>query len=169
MFEHEAYLSLGSNIGDRLALLQAAIAYIMDEPNINLVAVSSVYETEPVDYLQQPEFLNIVCCIHTRLSPEDLLRFTQGVESNLGRRRTILRGPRTIDIDILCYDDIQMHTECLTIPHPRMMERAFVIIPLRQIAPHLDLPQIQEQGVNYFVEIEPIRDENGLSLEPTQK
>ncbi|NLT11627.1 MAG: 2-amino-4-hydroxy-6-hydroxymethyldihydropteridine diphosphokinase [Clostridiaceae bacterium] len=151
--KHDVYLSLGSNIGNRIDHLRNAITMIKDNPAIDFVRVSSVYETRPVDYLQQPDFLNIACHIHTRLSPDELLRFTQSIELELGRVRTVQKGPRTIDIDIIMFGDVRIHSERLVLPHPRMSERAFVIVPLRQIAPSIDLPELDADGVEYFGEI----------------
>ncbi|MBE3567259.1 MAG: GTP cyclohydrolase I FolE2 [Thermogemmatispora sp.] len=132
---HTVYLALGSNVGDRRANLAAALQRLREVVEIS--RVSSVYETEPVGYAEQPRFFNMVCAGRTALSAEQLLAYAKTIETALGRRPTVRNGPRPIDIDILLYDDLQMHEEHLTIPHPRMTERAFVLVPLAEIAPEL--------------------------------
>jgi GTP cyclohydrolase-4 len=130
---HNVYLALGSNLGDRRGNLAAALQRLREVVNID--RVSSVYETEPVGYLDQPRFLNIVCCGKTWLSAEELLQYAKGIEVELGRQPTFRNGPRPIDIDILLYDDLTLEQPDLIIPHPRMAERAFVLVPLTEIAP----------------------------------
>jgi 2-amino-4-hydroxy-6-hydroxymethyldihydropteridine diphosphokinase len=134
------YLSLGSNLGDRLANLQKARDEI--EPKIHLIDQSPVYETEPWGYSDQPLFLNQVVKAETDLEPFDLLAFLKDTEVHIGRRETFRFGPRLIDLDILFYDDLSMETPSLTIPHPRMKERAFIIMPLADIAPDLVHPSL---------------------------
>jgi 2-amino-4-hydroxy-6-hydroxymethyldihydropteridine diphosphokinase len=129
------YLSLGTNLGDREENLRQALGFLAEAVTIRIE--SPVYETEPVGFTDQPWFLNMVAEGETALSPEGLLRFTQGVESRMGRVRTIAGGPRIIDIDILLYGDAAVETENLSIPHPRMLERAFVMVPLYAIAADL--------------------------------
>jgi 2-amino-4-hydroxy-6-hydroxymethyldihydropteridine diphosphokinase len=133
----DCYLGLGSNIGDRERLLRQAVAYIDRVPEIAVVHCSSIYETEPVGYTNQSAFLNAVIRIKTRLSPTDLLASCMDIEQQLQRERLVKWGPRTIDIDILLYDDLQISTPVLSIPHPLMGERFFVLIPLAEINPHL--------------------------------
>lgn len=132
---NKIYLSLGSNIGDTKSNLDRAIESLGEK--INILNRSSYYETEPVGYKDQDWFLNIVLEGETGLGPEELLRFTQGIECKMKRKKTIRFGPRIIDIDILLYGQIQLQTEDLIIPHPRMCERAFVMVPLYEIAPNL--------------------------------
>lgn len=132
------YLGLGSNLGDREANLRAALEAL--RPAVNVERVSSIYETEPVGYLEQPLFLNMVCCGTTALDPFELLRAIKKIEAGLGRVPSFRNGPRLIDIDILLYDDRVIATSDLVIPHPRMMERAFVLVPLLEIAPELVHP-----------------------------
>ncbi|WP_376794267.1 GTP cyclohydrolase MptA [Thermogemmatispora sp.] len=132
---HIVYLELGSNLGDRRANLAAALQRLREVVEIS--RVSSVYETEPVGYTEQPRFFNMVCVGRTALSAEQLLAYAKAIETALGRRPTVRNGPRPIDIDILLYDNLQMQAEHLTIPHPRMAERAFVLVPLAEIAPEL--------------------------------
>src|SRR5689334_8064880 len=130
---HTIYLGLGSNQGDRRGNLAAALQHLREV--INIQAISSVYETEPIGYLDQPRFLNMVCSGKTWLPAEELLTYVKAIEVTLGRQPTFRNGPRAIDIDILLYDDIQLEQENLVIPHPRMTERAFVLVPLAEIAP----------------------------------
>jgi 2-amino-4-hydroxy-6-hydroxymethyldihydropteridine diphosphokinase len=135
---HTVYLALGSNLGDRRGNLTAALRRLSSVVVID--ALSSLYETEPVGYLDQPQFLNMVCRGRTLLSAPKLLKDTQEIEVALGRQSTFRNGPRPIDIDILLYDDLHIEQENLTIPHPRMTERAFVLAPLAEIAPELVHP-----------------------------
>jgi 2-amino-4-hydroxy-6-hydroxymethyldihydropteridine diphosphokinase len=128
-----AYLSLGSNQKDRLAQLEKAVRFLSLEKEIHIEAVASVYETEPVGFTDQPLFYNTVVQIRTTLEPIALLLRCQAIERKLERKRTIRWGPRTIDIDLLLYGSVQMHTEQLILPHPRMYEREFVMIPMREI------------------------------------
>lgn len=130
---HKVFLSLGSNIGDKLNHLNEAIKMIGEVENIKLVAKSSLYETEPVGYLDQDLFMNAVVEIETSLEPYDVLKHCMEIEQELKRKRIIRWGPRTMDIDVLLYDDIKMNDTELTIPHPRMKERAFVMVPLAEI------------------------------------
>lgn len=135
-----AYLSLGSNLGDRSNLLKTALETLVSAYPIELVNVSSIYETDPVGYTDQDLFLNMVAQIHTELSPIELLDACSETEIKLGRKREIHWGPRTIDLDILLFNEENMITERLVIPHPRMFERSFVIIPLLEISPKIKLP-----------------------------
>ncbi|WP_309122851.1 2-amino-4-hydroxy-6-hydroxymethyldihydropteridine diphosphokinase [Paenibacillus sp.] len=128
-----AYLGLGSNIGDRDVLLAQAIERLNGHPSIRVTDVSALYETDPVGYEDQPPFLNMACRIETSLAPEALLASTLTIERELGRERTVRWGPRTIDIDLLLYDNTTLNTKDLTVPHPRLMERAFVLVPLLDI------------------------------------
>jgi 2-amino-4-hydroxy-6-hydroxymethyldihydropteridine diphosphokinase len=130
-----AYLGLGTNVGDRRANLAGAIAALMRLGSVE--AVSRVYETEPVGKLDQPDFWNMVLRLRTVLAPADLLRETQAAERRLGRTPTVPQGPRVIDIDLLLYDDLVLRDRDLEIPHPRMMQRAFVLRPLLEIDPDL--------------------------------
>jgi GTP cyclohydrolase IV len=133
MATHTVYLALGSNLGDRRGNLAAALQRLREV--IEITTVSSIYETEPVGYLDQPRFLNIVCRGKTSLSAHELLKYAKDIEVVLGRQPTFRNGPRPIDIDIIFYDDLQTTQEELTVPHPRMAERAFVLVPLAEIAP----------------------------------
>jgi len=133
-----AYLGLGSNLGKREENLWQALALLSQGGRLE--AVSSVYETEPVGYEEQPLFLNLVCRIATELLPEELLQIAKDIEATMGRVPSFVNAPRAIDIDILFYDDKIINTQNLTIPHPRLKGRAFVLVPLAEIAPDLVHP-----------------------------
>lgn len=133
------YLGLGSNLGDRREHLRRAIA-LLEDPDLRVTHASSIYETEPRDMLQQPWFLNQVIEAETTLFPRQLLARAKKIERELGRTRTVAKGPRVIDIDILLYGDSMVHTEELEIPHPRMAERRFVLEPLNELGPELRHP-----------------------------
>jgi len=137
-----AYLGLGSNLGDREGNLARALSLLSEK--LELEEVSSVYETEPVGYEEQPLFLNLVCRIGTGLSPRQLLRLILSIETDMGRVRSFRNAPRSIDIDILFYDDAVVKTRHLTIPHPRLAERAFVLTPMGEIAPDLIHPEMNK-------------------------
>jgi 2-amino-4-hydroxy-6-hydroxymethyldihydropteridine diphosphokinase len=132
------FLGLGSNLGDRDAHLRAALEHLA--PAYQIERVSSVYETAPQLVVDQPLYHNLVCAGRTELAPHDLLRFLKTLEQRLGRTPSYRYGPREIDLDILLYGDQVIHTVDLTIPHPRMAERAFVLVPLAEIAPDLRHP-----------------------------
>jgi 2-amino-4-hydroxy-6-hydroxymethyldihydropteridine diphosphokinase len=132
---HIVYLGLGSNLGDRKANLQAAIEGI--EPVARLLAASPIYQTPPWGYFAQPDFLNQVIRVETNQSPSELLVYMKDLETRLGRTATVRYGPRTIDIDILFYDDLILDEPGLTIPHPRIQGRAFVLVPLADLAPDM--------------------------------
>ena len=130
-----AFLSLGSNVGDRLSSIQQAVNFLSADNSIEIAASSSFYETEPWGKKDQPWFVNAVVAIRTKLSPVELLRVCQDIESKLGRDREqeIHWGKRPIDIDILFYDDLVFSNEILTIPHPHVQERAFALVPMLEI------------------------------------
>jgi 2-amino-4-hydroxy-6-hydroxymethyldihydropteridine diphosphokinase len=133
------YLGLGSNVGDREANLRAAIERL-EAPDLRVLRVSPVYETEPVDYTEQRWFLNLVVEAETSLFPMQLLARVARIERALGRLRTVPKGPRSIDIDILLYGKAVIRSEALEVPHPRMDERRFVLAPLADLAPDLRHP-----------------------------
>jgi 2-amino-4-hydroxy-6-hydroxymethyldihydropteridine diphosphokinase len=135
---HIIYLASGTNLGDRLANLNTAAAAL--SPPVKVLQASPVYQTAPWGYLEQPDFLNQALKAETRLTPHNLLQFLKNLETRLGRQPGIRYGPRLIDLDILFYDDLVMDTEELTIPHPRLAERAFVLVPLAAIAPNVSHP-----------------------------
>ena len=129
----QAVLSIGSNIGDRRENIENAVKLLAATPGISNVRLSGMYETEPVGYEDQDFFYNICVLIDTTLAPMELLARAQEIEQELHRVRIIRWGPRTIDVDIILYGDIEMDTERLTIPHPRYRERAFVLIPMMDL------------------------------------
>lgn len=133
----DAYLGLGSNLGDREAMLRAAIAALDATPGVRVTAVSSLYETPPWGPVPQGPYLNACVALDTTLSPRELLRLCLAIERDHGRERAVRWGPRTLDIDLLLYGDETIDEEGLMVPHPRMTERAFVLVPLAEIAPEL--------------------------------
>ena len=138
-----AYLSLGSNVGDRKHQLCAAIQRL--ETKGRIVSVSSFYETEPVEFTDQAWFLNCAVALETNEAPEELLTAILHIEKEMGRRRVQKKGPRTIDIDILLFGDTVLDSPSLTIPHPAMHERRFVLQPLAEIAPDMRHPILRKK------------------------
>lgn len=138
--KNRAYISLGTNIGDRYQNLTNAITLLKESPDVELVSSSSVYETDPVGYTDQDPFLNMVIEVKTTLTPLELLDVCMNIESFLGRKRAIKWGPRIIDLDILLYNQENIESEKLFIPHPRMCERLFVLIPLLEINSVIEMP-----------------------------
>jgi 2-amino-4-hydroxy-6-hydroxymethyldihydropteridine diphosphokinase len=132
----EALLALGGNVGNSRAILDRAIALLCDGKDIRLIARSSDYRTPPWGFKYQPDFVNLAIAVETALDPRELLARAQQVELRLGRDRILEKrnGPRTADIDIIAYDDVTMDEPNLTLPHPRLFERAFVLVPLAEIA-----------------------------------
>jgi len=145
---HIVYLALGSNIDDRLTNLKQAIASL--PPQMEIKARSHVYETPPWGYTDQSMFLNQALKATTYLEPEPLLRHLKRLEIALGRKSTFQNGPRLIDIDILFYDDLVLDTPALVIPHPRLHERGFVLLPLMDIAPDLVHP-VKKKSIREMV------------------
>jgi 2-amino-4-hydroxy-6-hydroxymethyldihydropteridine diphosphokinase len=131
---HTVYIALGTNLGDRLKTLKDAIAHL--PPMVLPLAASPVYQTAPWGYSDQPDYLNQVIEAETGLKPIDLLKYLKELEVRLGRRPTFRYGPRVIDMDILFYDDLLLETPELVIPHPRLHERDFVLVPLADLAPN---------------------------------
>jgi 2-amino-4-hydroxy-6-hydroxymethyldihydropteridine diphosphokinase len=138
----QVFLSLGSNVGDRVAHIRKAFA-LLANVDIEVRRASSFYQTEPVDFLPQRWFVNCVAEVGTDLMPLRLLKTLQAVERALGRRPGIPKGPRPIDIDILLYENVIVRSAALTIPHARLSERRFVLVPLRELAAHLRHPVTQ--------------------------
>lgn len=139
--QHQVFLGLGSNLGDRQQNLAQALQLIHSFTVIQ--RLSSIYETKPVGYLDQPDFLNLVCQATTALSPTTLLQSVKQIEKKLGRQASFRNAPRVIDVDILIYEDLVLESLNLTIPHPRLAERAFVLVPLAEIAPDLTHPVLK--------------------------
>lgn len=131
----EAYIALGANLGDREGTLTEAVNRLHTHQQITVLRCSNLYETEPVGYVNQPYFLNMVVAVNTDLNPHDLLKVMQEIERELGRVRHIHWGPRTVDLDLLWMEGMIENTADLIVPHPRMEERAFVLVPLRDIVP----------------------------------
>ena len=135
-----AFVALGSNLGDPAAQIRRAMQALAAMPETRLVRRSSLYRNPPAGYLDQPEFVNAVARIETRLAPRDLLERLLAIEHAHGRVREFPNGPRTLDLDILLYGERIVREPGLTIPHPRMLERAFVLVPLAEIAPEAMVP-----------------------------
>jgi 2-amino-4-hydroxy-6-hydroxymethyldihydropteridine diphosphokinase len=153
MEEHTVYLALGSNLDNRLANLKQAVAAL--SPQMEVKAKSHVYETPPWGYEDQPRFLNQVIKAKTYLEPEPLLKHIKRLEVTLGRKASFQNGPRLIDIDILFYDELILNTPSLVIPHPRLHERGFVLLPLMDIDPDLVHP-VNKQSIREMVALSDI-------------
>jgi 2-amino-4-hydroxy-6-hydroxymethyldihydropteridine diphosphokinase len=158
---NEAYIALGSNIGNRFEHLKQAIGELNSLPDVNVVNTSSIYETDPVGYEDQEQFLNMVIQVKTALNPFQLLDECHAIEKDLGRKRELRWGPRTIDLDILLYNQENIKTEKLLVPHPRMQERAFVIIPLLEIQSSIKLPAMEKP---LQASLEDIPDREGVRI-----
>ncbi|HRH81158.1 MAG TPA: 2-amino-4-hydroxy-6-hydroxymethyldihydropteridine diphosphokinase [Thiobacillaceae bacterium] len=136
----DAFVALGANLGDPQAQILAAIEALVLLPETSLARHSSLYRSKPVGYARQPDFINAVAHLRTRLGPRQLLEHCLALEQRHGRRRTYRNAPRTLDLDVLLYNGLIMAEPGLTLPHPRMHERAFVLLPLAEIAPHCPIP-----------------------------
>ena len=158
MDNHVVFLALGSNLGDRLANLKQAIVSL--SPQMEVKVKSRVYETPPWGYTDQPKFLNQVIKVNTYLEPEPLFRHIKRLETTLGREPSFPNGPRSIDIDILFYDDRVINTPSLAIPHPKLHERGFVLMPLNDIAPDLLHPTLKK-AVHEMLRVS---DTNGIQV-----
>jgi 2-amino-4-hydroxy-6-hydroxymethyldihydropteridine diphosphokinase len=156
---YEAYLALGTNIGDRKKNLLEAIDRINELDEIKVESTSKIYETEPVGYLDQDNYLNMVILIRTDKSPVELLKNLQKIEGQMKRTREIHWGPRTIDLDILLFDALTINLPDLVIPHPRMLERAFVLIPLKDV---YNKKMLAGYDINLL--INSCKDRNGVKL-----
>ncbi|MDQ0352679.1 2-amino-4-hydroxy-6-hydroxymethyldihydropteridine diphosphokinase [Alkalibacillus filiformis] len=137
--QNKVYIALGSNIEPREDYLNKAIESLNGLNEVNIIEASPVYQTKPVGYTKQGQFLNMVVLATTDLTPEQLLKETQSIEKKLGRERDIRFGPRTIDLDILMFGDQSIQLDHLTIPHPRMVQRAFVLVPLNDLNQQLHI------------------------------
>ena len=164
---NEVYLSIGTNIGEREKNLQQAVQALMEQSAVQVTHVSSIYETAAVGYTEQADFLNIAVAIETTLIAQEILEVCQSIENELGRVREMRWGPRTIDLDILLYNQETIETESLIIPHPRMFERAFVLVPLQEIAPNdgivhekatstLQTFDIEQEGVTLWKKVDSV-------------
>ncbi len=140
--KHKLYIALGSNLGDRQANLQAAIQAL--PPRVHVLRLSPIYVTTPWGYRDQPDFLNMVLQAETDLSPKQIMVYLKDLEALLGRQVTFKNGPRVIDLDLLFYDDLVLENNGLTIPHAGMAERAFVLVPLADLAPDFIHPVHQQ-------------------------
>ena len=136
-----AYVALGANLGNPTAAVLAALAALANLPESRVARCSSLYRTAPVGILSQPDFVNAVAVLETTLAPEALLDALLDIEARFGRVRRERNGPRTLDLDLLLYDDIELDLPRLTLPHPRLHLRAFVLLPLAEVAPDLAIPR----------------------------
>lgn len=139
MTEHTAYIGIGSNLGNPAEHVRFAISQLRQLSSSTLAAQSSLYQTAPVD-ADGDNYVNAVVCLLTALSPKKLMARLHDLENASGRKRTYRNAPRTLDLDILLYDDKEINTSALTLPHPRMTERAFVLVPLLEITPTITIP-----------------------------
>lgn len=140
MTEVAAYVALGANLGDPARQVERACAELARLPDSRLTALSGLYLSEPEGFADQPDFVNAVAGLQTRLSPRALMTALLDIESRHGRNRAFKNAPRTLDLDLLLYAGLVMHEPGLTLPHPRMTRRAFVLLPLAEIAPHALIP-----------------------------
>lgn len=167
-----AYIGMGSNEGDRIANLATALEALSEIPESHVDRASHAYETEPAYVEDQPPFANAVVALETGLEPEQLLEYLQSIEAEMGRVRTVENGPRVIDLDILLFGDQEERSEALTIPHPGLRERDFVVTPLLEIAPRLHMPdgaRITHDGATIgrvVDELGPIPDLGRITNEP---
>ncbi|PJZ02330.1 2-amino-4-hydroxy-6-hydroxymethyldihydropteridine diphosphokinase [Bacillus vallismortis] len=147
-----AYIALGSNIGDKETYLRRAVTLLHQHDEVTVTKVSSIYETDPVGYEDQAEFLNMAVEITTSMNPFELLELTQHIEYELGRTREVRWGPRTADLDILLFNRENIETEQLIVPHPRMYERLFVLVPLAEIS-----QQVEKEAISVETDQEGVR------------
>ncbi len=137
----KAFIALGSNLNEPASQVTHAFQAIEKLPKTKLIKQSSLYKSAPVGYNKQPDFINAVAEISTDLSPQTLMKNLLAIEQTFGRERHFTNAPRVLDLDLLLYDDLILHTETLTLPHPRMHTRGFVLLPLAEIAPEIHIPQ----------------------------
>ena len=142
-----AYIALGANLGKPITQITTALQHINKLPETAIICVSSFYQSEPIGYLYQPDFINAVAKIQTQLSPESLLEALLAIEKTYGRTREFKNAPRPLDLDILSYDNLFLQSATLHLPHPRMRERAFVMLPLQEISPDFQLANISIKDI----------------------
>lgn len=159
--KNNAYIALGSNIGNRENYLLHAIKKINLHPSIEVVNISSIYETDPIGYTDQAQFLNMVINVNTELTASELLRSLQEIEKQLERKREVKWGPRTLDLDILLYNHENIDAEQLIVPHPRMHERAFVLIPLYELNKDIRIPTLNK---SISTIIDQLQDKEGVRI-----
>lgn len=166
-----AYISIGSNIGERFQHLKNAVQSLHSHDGVSVLTISSIYETAPVGYTDQADFLNVVIAVETQLGAQQLLEKCQQIEQQLGRVRDIRWGPRTVDLDILLYNGEDIATENLVVPHPRMHERAFVLVPLLEISPTVEHPvtgrKYSEEAAVRDDSVRVWREVDGIKLNPS--
>lgn len=148
-----AFIGIGSNLGDRLASCREAVRRLGSTPGIRIKKISSLYETDPVDYLKQDRFYNAVVAVETSLSPDALLKKCQEIERQLGKTILIPKGPRTIDLDLLFYHDQILTAPALQIPHPAIPDRAFVLIPMIELVPTFIHPVLHISVTNLLLRL----------------
>lgn len=156
--DETAYIGLGSNIGDRERYLLDAIGLLQQHPEVRIIAQSAIYETDPVGYLDQGPFLNMAVRIGTTLTPEQLFERMLSAEQELGRKREVRWGPRTIDLDLLLFGNQVQNRPELILPHPRIMERAFVLVPLIEVMK----PYQPEQALHLCLQLERVEGKEGV-------
>jgi 2-amino-4-hydroxy-6-hydroxymethyldihydropteridine diphosphokinase len=149
-----AYIALGANLGNRRATIRSATERLAEIGSVR--AVSSIYETDPVGFENQPSYLNAVIEIETSMRPEELLDALLAIERAHGRERTFPNAPRTLDLDLLLYGDERLDTDSLTLPHPRLHERAFVLVPLAEIAPSVIVPGADKSVSELLSDLQPV-------------
>lgn len=152
-----AYIALGSNLESPAAQVRRALEGIAALPSTRLMSASSLYRTAPVGYADQPDFVNAVACVDTTLTPQALLAALLALEAEFGRVRSFRNAPRVLDLDLLLYEGAECTDEALTLPHPRMHERAFVMVPLCEIAPDCVIP-----GHGRVADLAPALDKDGI-------
>ncbi len=161
MMNNIAFIALGTNMGDREYYLASALQAIQECKDMDIIDFSSIYETDPVGFEEQAQFLNMVIKVKTNHSPLDLLKVLQDVELDFGRERKVRWGPRTLDLDILLYNHEIIETERLIIPHPRMSERAFVLLPLVEIESNIQIPTVSRP---ISILLDELQDKEGVRI-----